>query len=161
MKKSILAVIGIGLTAVLFSACGAKKEGVENKTESTTLNTGTINSSADEVADRKFPAITFKDTVYHFDTIVEGESINMEYSFANTGEAPLLVSNASATCGCTVPKISKEPIAPGDSGKIEVVFNSAHKKGLQNKIVTVHSNIKENTSFVSFDVFVKPNPDKK
>ena len=52
----------------------------------------------------------------------------------------MIISNATATCGCTVPEIPKEPVIPGKEGAIKVVFDSTGKMGMQDKIVTVTSN---------------------
>ena len=60
--------------------------------------------------------------------------------FCWTGNAPLVIKQVDVTCGCTTPEWPKEPIAPGKSGTIKAVFNSAGKMGQQNKVITVQSN---------------------
>ena len=55
----------------------------------------------------------------------------------------MIISNVLTTCGCTVPEWPREPIPPGAAGKIDVVFNSANKSGVQNKVITILSNAKE------------------
>ncbi len=84
--------------------------------------------------------ITFDEVVYDFGTIDQGESVEHKFKFKNTGKAPLVVSNARGSCGCTVPEWPKEPIAVGEQGEILVKFNSAGKKGPQNKSVTLTAN---------------------
>lgn len=86
------------------------------------------------------PKITFEVEVYEFDTIVQGDTVKYTFKFKNTGKAPLLISDAIVGCGCTVPKYSKEPIAPGKSATMYVEFRSAGKLGYQDKTITVKSN---------------------
>lgn len=87
------------------------------------------------------PAMEFEQTEYQFGEITQGDKVEYTFKFKNTGTAPLLVTNARASCGCTVPEWPKEPIAPGASGQIDVVFNSRGKSGNQNKAVTITTNI--------------------
>lgn len=58
----------------------------------------------------------------------------------NTGDKPLIISNAKASCGCTVPTWPKEPIAPGKSAKMTVEYKTTTKAGAFNKTVTISSN---------------------
>ena len=80
------------------------------------------------------------ETVWDFGTIQQGESPEFTFTFKNSGNEPMIISNAKGSCGCTVPQWPKEPIAPGDKGEISVKFNSKNKKGSQNKTVTITAN---------------------
>ena len=82
----------------------------------------------------------FAETEYQFGEVDEGAVVRHTFAFTNTGEVPLLITDARSTCGCTVPSYPKEPVAPGDSGTVEVVFNTAHKNGRQRKPVTLTAN---------------------
>jgi hypothetical protein len=85
--------------------------------------------------------ITFDTNTYDFGKIKEGEVAEHVFKFKNTGKAPLVVREARASCGCTIPQWTKEAIPPGGEGKIEVKFNSSGKGGQQiNKQVTVYAN---------------------
>ena len=88
----------------------------------------------------KAPIMQFESESYDFGQITEGESVVYDFKFTNTGKGPLIISNASATCGCTVPEYPKEPVEPGQKGSIHVVFNSTGKSGMQNKVVTLNVN---------------------
>jgi len=77
---------------------------------------------------------------YDFGTVKEGEKVEHEFTFTNTGSEPLIISNVQASCGCTTPEYSKNPIAPGEQGLVKVVFNSAGQAGKQHKVITVVSN---------------------
>ena len=91
-------------------------------------------------ADGKYPVITFKETEFDFGDIKQGDKVEHTFEFTNTGEADLMISTARASCGCTVPEFTEEPIKPGKSGKIKVTFNSAGKKGPTTKTITVVCN---------------------
>jgi len=107
-----------------------------------------LDSTGKPVSLADAPVITFDKDVYDFGVITEGESVTYEFSFKNTGKSPLIISNASATCGCTVPEYPTKPIKPGEEGVIKVVFNSLGKVGLQDKVVTLVSNANPNLSNV-------------
>lgn len=89
------------------------------------------------------PAMTFTKSEYDFGDINQGDKVSYTFDFKNTGNAPLIISNARASCGCTVPQWPKEPVAPGATSKIDVVFNSAGKRGRQTKSITITTNITE------------------
>lgn len=80
------------------------------------------------------------DTVYDFGNVTEGENVEFSYRFKNTGTNPLIVTNVSASCGCTVPEKPEAPIKPGETGFIKVKFNSEGRPGATHKTVTVLSN---------------------
>ncbi len=82
----------------------------------------------------------FKQKVFDFGTVKEGEVVEHDYVFTNVGKTPLVISNAQGSCGCTVPEFPKEPIAPGADGKIKVKFNSEGKGGNVEKEVTLTAN---------------------
>ena len=86
------------------------------------------------------PKITFQKTEYNFGDIQQGEKVEHVFTFKNSGTEPLILSNVQTTCGCTATDWPRDTIAPGGSGEIKVVFNSAGKMGRQNKVVTVTSN---------------------
>ena len=100
------------------------------------------------------PIITFRAKDYDFGRVPEGEIVTHSFSFTNTGTVPLLISNASASCGCTVPTWPRGAIAPGDTGSIYVEFNTKNKNGDQNKNVTIASNANPSISIVSLKGFV-------
>jgi hypothetical protein len=97
------------------------------------------NGSTNQV-DPNATSIAFEKTIHDFGTLKEGASVSYTFEFKNTGNKPLLISNAKGSCGCTVPRWPKEAIAPGASGEIEVTFNSRGKHGKQHKSVTLTAN---------------------
>lgn len=86
------------------------------------------------------PVMTFAKESHDFGQVNEGDKVVFDFFFTNTGKSALIISSATATCGCTVPEYPKQPLAPGKTGIIHVVFNSAGKSGMQNKIITLTTN---------------------
>lgn len=89
---------------------------------------------------KKRPQIKFDRTTYQFGLIEEGETVTTKFWFDNVGDAPLLIKDASATCGCTYPGYPFVPIKPGERSSINVSFNSKGKFGKQKPVVTVMTN---------------------
>lgn len=90
------------------------------------------------------PEITFEKTKHDFGTFSENDPVvNCVFKFTNTGNENLIIHQAIASCGCTVPKYTKTPIKPGKSGEINVTYNGAGRfPGKFRKTITVHSNAK-------------------
>jgi hypothetical protein len=86
------------------------------------------------------PEIRFDKTEHNLGRILQGEKVGYNFTFTNDGDASLVILDASASCGCTIPKYSKEPIAPGGKGSVEVVFDSSGRMGQQSKTVTLKTN---------------------
>ncbi len=97
--------------------------------------------------------LTFEENTFDYGTIMEGEKVTHVYSFTNSGDEPLIISNAKGSCGCTVPDWPREPIAPGDKGEIKVVFDSKGKGKVggqnQSKRVTITANTDPANSYLT------------
>ncbi|MDZ4823578.1 MAG: DUF1573 domain-containing protein [Flavobacteriales bacterium] len=91
-------------------------------------------------AGRAKTVMTFEQPEHDFGTIKQGDRVEYSFKFTNTGKEPLIIEDATATCGCTVPQWPKDPIAPGKSDEIRVSFNSAGKKDVVSKMVTITAN---------------------
>lgn len=98
----------------------------------------------------KMPVIKFENTEHDFGTIKAGDKVEYTYKFTNDGTADLLITDAKASCGCTVPDYTKTPVAPGKSGEVHVVFDSAGKSGDVSKTVTLTLNTEKGNETVSF-----------
>jgi hypothetical protein len=103
--------------------------------------------------------IKFDKEVYDFGELTEGEVIKNKIVYKNTGKFPLVIEQANGSCGCTVANFSKEPIAPGEKGEIEVEFNSKGRPGAHTKSVIVEANTIPPVNTVNFSV--KVNEKKK
>lgn len=96
------------------------------------------------------PVFKFESQVFDFGMIIQGEKVSHTFKFTNTGKSDLVISSASASCGCTVPKYETKPVPPKGHGEIEVVFNSENREGMQHKTVTVLANTQPNRYELSF-----------
>ncbi len=123
----------------------------------TLVNNPHTANGVDTVAAARKPIMSFQDTVHNFGTIHEDEVVQYEFAFTNTGQTPLFITNASGSCGCTVPDYPRDAVAPGKSGVIKVTFNSAGKSGHQEKSVTIHANTMKNIEML----FIKADVEKK
>jgi len=85
-------------------------------------------------------SIIMLDSTYDFGKVTDGEKVVYNYRFRNTGNKPLVISSATASCGCTVPEKPEEPIKPGETGFLKVVFNSEGRVGPAHKEIYVVSN---------------------
>jgi hypothetical protein len=138
MKKIFI----LSAAVVVFAACNPEQKSAQ-ETDTTVQST---NVPAVLAADA--PVMKFEKDTHLFDKITQGESVSYEFKFKNTGKTPLIISNATATCGCTIPEYPTKPIQPNAEGTIKVVFNSEGKMGLQDKVVTVTSNANPSTTFL-------------
>lgn len=86
------------------------------------------------------PKIVFAEEVFDFGEVLEGEVVEHTFTFTNEGKMPLVINNATSTCGCTIPKWTKEPIGPGETGELNVKFDTKKKTGKQSKPITINTN---------------------
>lgn len=129
MKKSVLVFSSI---ALILSSCNVRtKDKIDNHIAAESKN---------EISSALSTSVEIIDSVYDFGKVKEGEIVEFNYRFKNIGSNPLVVSNASASCGCTVPEKPEAPIKTGDTGFIKVKFNSEGRPGTAHKTVTILSN---------------------
>ena len=106
---------------------------------------------------QSYAEITFDRIFHDFGTIEEGEIAKTVFSFTNTGENDLYIVDAIGSCGCTVPKYPKSiAIKPGESGEIEVNFDSNGRPSLQQKMVKVSANTLSGGEILRIQAFVEP-----
>lgn len=84
----------------------------------------------------------FKSEVIDYGEIAKGSDGVRTFEFKNTGNTPLVITNVSSSCGCTVPKKPEEPIQPGETGEIQVKYDTK-RVGPIRKTITVYSNAEE------------------
>lgn len=130
MKKIMLSLACVAILA----SCSNQEPKQATTTESETVATASETSPADA------PVFKFVKESFDFGQITMGEKVSYDFEFTNIGKSPLIITSATATCGCTVPEFPKEPVAPGAEGVVRVVFDSAGKLGMQNKVVTITAN---------------------
>lgn len=105
--------------------------------------------------DPNAPEISFESEVHDFGTIEYGGNGTYDFKFTNTGKSPLIISNARGSCGCTVPKWPKEPIAKGQTGVINVQYDTK-RPGPFTKTVTISSNAKSANKVITIKGTVSP-----
>jgi len=82
----------------------------------------------------------FEDIRHRYGEVEEGAIVTHTFKFTNTGKAPLIISHAKSTCGCTVPEWPKEPIPVGGAGEIFVKFDTKKKEAYQTKPIFIQAN---------------------
>lgn len=133
----------------LFASCEQK----EKKPDQAVLNEAEQPANKQET--EKNTQINFAEKNHDFGKIMQGNMVSHTFEFANTGEAPLVIMDAKASCGCTVPQWTKEPIAPGDTGQVEVTYNGSGS-GQIHKTVTVFANTEPKETILEITADVKP-----
>lgn len=93
------------------------------------------------------PKISFNKMVHDYGVIEKDGNGNCVFEFTNNGTEPLILSNVRASCGCTTPQWTKAPIMPGQTGTINVRYNTSNVGGF-NKSITVTSNAVDNPRVV-------------
>jgi len=93
-------------------------------------------------APRKRAKMHFPEKVFDYGFIMQGDVVKHDFYFKNVGNDDLVIKRVEASCGCTVPVYPKEPIAPGEDGKVSVTFKSAGKLGRQVPNIKVYTNYK-------------------
>lgn len=139
--KLILPVLALAV-GLLVSCGGHGNEGHLSTDLVTNPKSATENSDKQAV-------IKFDKEEHDFGTLLQGEVVSYSFRFTNTGNVPLIISQVTSTCGCTVGDYPREPIAPGKSGSIKATYNSSGHHGFQSRTLTVMSNtIPAKTSLV-------------
>ena len=101
------------------------------------------------------PILKFDFDTYDFGQVNDGEIVEVDYTFKNIGESNLIIYDASASCGCTVPEYPKDKeIKPGESGVIKARFDSSGQTGKQVKSITLTTNTKNSKKIIRMSGFV-------
>jgi hypothetical protein len=126
MKNRIMTVFFVLLAVVIDSCSGSHGN-----------NAG---DASLQKSDTSQAVMVFREYAHDFGKVTEGEKVGYIFSFENKGTGNLVIASATASCGCTVPKYDSKPVLPGESGTLEVVFDTSGRNGKQTKSVTVSSN---------------------
>ncbi|MBL7719415.1 MAG: DUF1573 domain-containing protein [Flavipsychrobacter sp.] len=152
MKKYFVlfsATIALGAASCNEDAGNNASEKKDSTQISTDLVTNPRSAEGVNPADlEKMATMDFTDSVYDFGKIKEGEVVMHEFEFTNNGKSALIIASANASCGCTVPEYPKDPVAPGQTGKMTVRFNSQGKTGQQEKHITIKSNSRRGEQYL-------------
>ena len=150
-KTVLLLTFFLLLACSLLLSCGKKKSGVNSDIVNNPL-TANGNGNPKDLAQ-----ISFDETQFNFGEIIQGQVVETDFIFKNTGKNDLVIYDAKGSCGCTVPEWPKDPVKSGKSDKIHVKFDSTNKEGHQTKTVTLTCNTQPNqvTLQIVGDVIVK------
>ncbi|OGS69631.1 MAG: hypothetical protein A3F91_11960 [Flavobacteria bacterium RIFCSPLOWO2_12_FULL_35_11] len=149
-KNSIVGIVLLSL-GLAFVSC---KENATSKIEDTNLETA---KERDAKISLGSAIIEFDTKDYDFGTVKEGDVVEGVFKVANKGKTDLVITDASASCGCTVPEWPKEAIKPGDSAEIKFSFNSKGRTGKQSKTITLQTNTANVTETLRIAGTVTPN----
>ncbi|MFZ9527818.1 MAG: DUF1573 domain-containing protein [Schleiferiaceae bacterium] len=130
-----------------FAACSNPSDQIKPEEERMAL---------EAVLSADLPELSFANESHDFGTINEGQVVETEFKFTNTGKAPLIISSAQGSFGCTVPEYPNAPVAPGEEGVIRVSFNSEGKPNQQSKTVTLTTNAVPSTKVLTITANVTP-----
>ena len=165
LTKLVIGVISFGCSNAEMESRLAKLEGKVAELEGkggTVPNAPVINNASTPVVEEKptgpTPEFKFTQTAHDFGNINEGDVVEHTFSFTNAGQAPLIISSATGSCGCTIPQWPKEPIPVGGQGEILVQFNSKNKPNAQSKTVTITANTYPKITKLNIKAFVAPQP---
>ena len=143
MKKVILS-LGILLlsASVTMAQHKNKKNASSDQPQNITTNTSTTTPATPSAAPTTLKAddMAFTDATHDFGTVQEGPDAVTEFTFKNTGNEPIIIQKAQPSCGCTVPSFSNAPVAPGQTGTINVAYHTKGKPMPFTKTITVVSN---------------------
>lgn len=146
MKKGMLLLAVVA--AMVFTSC---KENAADKVKAENVEEAAARDS-EAVA---YPEITFDETEHDFGTIDQGTNVEHTFTFTNTGEAPLVITNATSSCGCTVPSPPKDPIAPGEKGELLVKFDGSGQNQIT-KTINITTNTEAGREQLRIKAFVSP-----
>lgn len=144
MKKVWIAVVAVSLLA----ACSDDKNDGTIKTDEVKSKLAADGWSEDDYVapeqnpnEKQYTTLAFDKYEHNFGKVFVGTDNKHVFKVTNTGTTPLVITDASASCGCTVPTKPEAPIGPGEVGEIEVIFSpKAGQTGNQSKTVTVKAN---------------------
>ena len=133
------------LSVILFTSCEKEKKTFQAPKTSIDYMNEKEEQEREKLRPKgKLTEITFNKMEHDFGQVKKDALLTYTFKFENTGENELVIMKAFGSCGCTVPEYSKEPIKPGEEGKIKVSFDTKGKHGEQSKTITVYANTRKN-----------------
>ena len=93
--------------------------------------------------DDPLTTVEWQESTYEFGSIKSGKKVEKTFMVKNTGKNPLFIYNVKPSCHCTAPEYTKEPIVPGESGSVKLIFDSKNKSGQTKKTAMVVMNVEE------------------
>lgn len=145
MKKfSLIAIVSMSL--ITFSC----KEKATEKIENANVEAAAVR----DASANKMAVMSFDKTFHDFGQITQGTPQQTVFTFTNTGDAPLIITDATSSCGCTIPDYPKNtPIAPGEQGQMVVNFNGSGQNQVT-KTINVQANTANGSELLKIQAFV-------
>jgi hypothetical protein len=129
----------VWIALLSFTVLCACKE--EKKAKDTDLINNPRTASGDYQKDlATLGTLTFEDTLHDFGKLKDGDVVEYDFAYKNSGKSPIIIYQARASCGCTVADHKREPIAINETGNLKVKFDSKDKSGMVQKTVYVSTN---------------------
>ena len=110
-----------------------------------------------EAQSKPLTTLALSEANFDFGKLKKGDHVEHIYEVTNTGTNPLIISQVKPGCGCTVPDYTKDPILPGQKGKITLKFASTNFDGLVNKQAEVYANVEKAPIVLTFSADIQPN----
>ncbi|HCN10778.1 MAG TPA: DUF1573 domain-containing protein [Kaistella sp.] len=110
-----------------------------------------------EAQSKPLTTLALSEANFDFGKLKKGDHVEHIYEVTNTGTNPLIISQVKPGCGCTVPDYTKDPILPGQKGKITLKFDSTNFDGLVNKQAEVYANVEKAPIVLTFSADIQPN----
>ena len=105
------------------------------------------------------PEVTFKKNVHDYGSIKEEVEVAVsEFEFTNTGKSPVVIQRVIASCGCTTPSYTREPVLPGKSGEIKVAYSTSFRPGTFQKNIRIYTNVPDTVYTLTIRGNVIPKP---
>ena len=166
--KNLLKVLPV-VALLSISACEKNQKAdqlitEETAVENTTLDTQTMDAPVAstpeemvaEAQSKPLTTVALSESAFSFGKMKKGDHVEHIYEMTNTGKNPLIISQVKPGCGCTVPDYTKDPILPGQKGKITLKFDSSDFDGMVNKQAEVFANVEKAPIIISFSADIQP-----
>ncbi|TXD48307.1 DUF1573 domain-containing protein [Polaribacter sp. IC073] len=149
--KKITFLFAFVVVATFIVSCG-------NGNASTKINKENLDTAKSRDAEIKkgVASISLDKREYDFGTVNEGDIVETLFKVTNSGKTDLVITNATGSCGCTVPVWPKAPIKPGETGEVAVKFNTSGKPNRQMKTVTLTTNTESGREVLTLRGSVTP-----
>jgi len=146
------------IAIILLMCCFISSCEVTDQRREQDINADMINVpvSASGEVNEEMPEFEFENLIFEFGTISQGEKVPHSFRFKNIGKTDLIIAKVEGSCGCTILKgWPKYPVKPGAMGKIDVIFDSNGKRGVQSKTISIVANTYPSTTVLTLKGEIK------
>ncbi len=153
-------IIGLGVLTML-SVVSCKKDQSADELITTASSEVSVDSANNNLAGatnntQVLTNLALSEPDFDFGKIKKGDKVEHVYEVTNTGKNPLIISSVVPTCGCTVPEFTKDPIMPGQKGKVTLKFDSTNFQGIVHKTAQLYANVSQVPIELKFTADIQP-----